>query len=165
MDKGRVRQGCLSYPATIGKKNICCKVKEAISYFRLPDYLSWLLTTQALSYHHQASVGGSLVGLAQQLGPKAGTTWVCRVQQRTAKSYNEEKDQNSRKQRPSSSVRVREQEESSRNWGMAPRGVRGDGEQQAGAMEEWGMNWNGKGMVKMKAWHREQRSSLHEWYF
>lgn len=125
MDKGRVRQGCLSYPATIGKKNICCKVKEAISYFRLPDYLSWLLTTQALSYHHQASVGGSLVGLAQQLGPKAGTTWLCskfcRVQQRTAKSYNEEKDQNSRKQRPSSSVRVREQEESFRNWGMAPR--------------------------------------------
>ena len=36
MDKGRVRQGCLSYPATIGKKNICCKVKEAVKRYPTP---------------------------------------------------------------------------------------------------------------------------------
>ena len=34
---------------------------------------------------------------------------------------------------------------------MAPRGVRDDGERRAGTMEEWGVNWNGKGMVKIKA--------------
>lgn len=124
-------------------------MKEAISYFRLPGYLSWLLISQALSYHHQAPVGGDLVDLAQQLGPKAGTTWVCskfcRVQEKTVKSRMKKKTETpaSRDHPIQSGWESRRKVSEAKVWHQGVSETMESSKQ--GQWRSGGMDWNGKG--------------------